>query len=192
MARGATQVLPVQDGVSHWVRQAAIVISATVFVALCAHISIPLPFTPIPLTMQNFAVLLVGVTLGSRRGFAALALYLMEGLTGLPVFNPTGPGGLAQILGPTGGFLMVYPLVAALAGWIAERGIRGFARTAIGCVLAELVLFSGGIGWLVVLTHSASLAMRYGFYWFVFAEIIKVMMAAGLATGWHLGGKPQA
>lgn len=191
MARAATQVLHSQDGVSYWARQAAIVIAATVFVALCARITIPLPFTPVPLTMQNFAVLLVGVTLGSRRGFAALVLYLTEGIAGLPVFNPIGPGGLAQVLGLTGGFLMVYPLVAGVAGWIAEGGPRSFARTAVGCLLAELVLFAGGIGWLAVLTHSASLALRYGFYWFVFAEIIKVMMAAGLSTGWRLAGKPQ-
>jgi biotin transport system substrate-specific component len=191
MTRVATQVLHSQDGVDSWTRQAAILVLATVFVAICAHISIPLPFTPVPLTLQNFAVLLVGVRLGSRRGFAVLALYLMEGITGLPVFNPIGPGGLAQILGPTGGFLMVYPLVAAIAGFIAERGTRSFARTAVGCLLAELVLFAGGIGWLAVLTHSASLAMRYGFYWFVFAEIIKVMMVAGLSTEWRLTGKSQ-
>jgi biotin transport system substrate-specific component len=192
MTRAATQVLHSQDGVGYWTRQAAIIVSATVFVAICAHVTIPLPFTPVPLTLQNFAVLLVGVTLGSRRGFAALALYLTEGIAGLPVFNPTGPGGLAQILGPTGGFLMAYPLVAFVAGWAAERGIKTFVRTAVGCLLAELVLFAGGIGWLAVLTHSASLAMRYGFYWFVFAEIIKVMMAAGLSTGWCLAGKSQA
>src|SRR6185437_14103934 len=90
-------------------RNFALVVGASLFVAICAHITIPLPFTPVPLTLQNFAVLLVGVTLGSRRGFAALALYLTEGIAGLPVFNPTGPGGLAQILGPTGGFLMAYP-----------------------------------------------------------------------------------
>ena len=192
MTRAATQVLHSTDGVGYWTRQAAIIVSATVFVAICAHITIPLPFTPVPLTLQNFAVLLVGVTLGSRRGFATLALYLMEGIAGLPVFNPTGPGGLAQILGPTGGFLMVYPLVAAVAGFVAERGARSFARTSAGCLLAEIVLFAGGIGWLAVLTHSASLALQYGFYWFVFAEVIKVMMAAGLSTGWRLAGKSQA
>jgi biotin transport system substrate-specific component len=191
MARAATQVLSSQDGVSYWARQAVIVAAASVFVALCARLTIPLPFTPVPLTMQNFGVLLVGVTLGSRRGFAALALYLVEGLSGFPVFNPTGPGGLAQVMGPTGGFLMVYPLVAGIAGWISEHGTKSFARTAVGCLLAELVLFTGGIAWLAQLTHSASLAMRYGFYWFVFAEVIKVMMAAGLSSGWRLVGKPQ-
>ncbi len=116
MARMATNTLSSSNSRAlAWARQVAIVVSASLFVALCARVTLPLPFTPVPLTLQNFAVLLVGMTLGSRRGFAALALYLAEGLAGLPVFNPTGPGGLAQLLGPTGGFLMVYPLVAALA-----------------------------------------------------------------------------
>src|SRR4051812_46067850 len=106
MARAAAQILHSESGVTYWIRQAAIVVAASIFVALCAHLTIPLPFTPIPLTMQNFAVLLVGVTLGSRRGFAALALYLVEGVSGLPVFNPMGPGGLLQVMGATGGFLM--------------------------------------------------------------------------------------
>jgi biotin transport system substrate-specific component len=191
MARAATQVLHSEGGVSYWLRQAAMVVAASIFVALCARITIPLPFTPVPLTMQNFGVLLVGVTLGSRRGFAALVLYLIEGASGLPVFNPMGRGGLAQVLGATGGFLMVYPLVAGLAGWVAERGTKSFFRTAVGCFLAELVLFAGGLGWLAVLTHSVAMAVRYGLYWFVFAEVIKVLLAAGASTGWRLVGGPQ-
>ena len=107
-----------------------------------------------PLTLQNFGVLLVGLTLGSRRGFAALALYLVEGAAGMPVFNPTGPGGVAQLLGATGGFLLAYPFVAGLAGWIMERGKASFARAAAAGVLAEIVLFTLGLSWLAVLTHS--------------------------------------
>src|SRR5436853_811773 len=124
-----------------WAKQAALVVGASFFVALCAHVTLPLPFTPVPLTLQNFAVLVVGMTLGSRRGFAALALYLAEGASGLPVFNPTGPGGIAQLLGQTGGFLMAYPFVAALAGWIFEHGKRPFARAATAGLVAELILF---------------------------------------------------
>ena len=75
-------------------RQVALVVGASLFVALCARITIPLmPLTPVPLTLQNFGVLLVGLLLGSRRGFAAMVLYLVEGMSGLPVFSPTGPGG---------------------------------------------------------------------------------------------------
>jgi biotin transport system substrate-specific component len=141
--------------------------------------------------MQNFGVLLVGITLGSRRGFAALALYLIEGASGLPVFNPTGVGGVAQVMGATGGFLMAYPLVAFVAGWVAERGSKSFLRTAVGCFLAELVLFAGGLGWLAVLTHSISMAMKFGLYWFIFAEIIKILLAAGTSSGWRLASGPQ-
>jgi biotin transport system substrate-specific component len=192
MARAATQVLSSQDGVSYWVQQAALVVGASLFVALCAHLTVPLPFTPIPLTLQNFGVLLVGVSLGSKRGFAALALYLAEGASGMPVFNPLGPGGVAQLLGLTGGFLLAYPLVAFIAGYVAEHGKQTFARVATGCFLAEIVLFASGIGWLAIHTHSVSQAMKFGFYWFIFAEVIKIMMAAGAATGWHRVGKAQA
>src|SRR5712692_1938985 len=111
-ALGATHVRTLD-----FTRQVAIVVGASMFVALCARITLPLPFTPVPLTLQNFGVLLVGLALGPRRAFAALALYLAEGASGMPVFNPAGLGGVAQLLGPTGGFLMAYPVVAAIAGW---------------------------------------------------------------------------
>ncbi len=174
--------------VSDMARQVAIVVSASLFVALCARITIPLPGTPVPLTVQNFGVLLVGLLLGSRRGFAALALYLAEGAMGMPVFNPIGIGGIAQLLGPTGGFLLAYPLVAWVAGYAMELGRKSFARAAIGGFLGEVVLFTGGLSWLSVLTHSVAQAFRLGLYWFLFAEIIKVMMAAGIAARWHRGG----
>jgi len=185
MARPVTEILGRSQRSLEAVRQIAIIVGASLFIAICAHLTIPLPFTPVPLTLQNFGVLLVGLALGSRRGFAALALYLLEGISGMPVFNPIGPGGIAQLLGPTGGFLMAYPLVAFVAGSIMERGRAGFARAAVAGVCAELILFAGGLGWLAALTHSFSLAIRFGLYWFVFAEVIKVMAAAGLASGWH-------
>src|SRR5581483_10665402 len=97
--KSATEVLTVQDRALEWARQGAIVIGASLFVALCARVTVPLPFTPVPLTLQNFGVLLVGLTLGSRRGFAALMLYLLEGVSGMPVFNPAGLGGAAQLFG---------------------------------------------------------------------------------------------
>ena len=80
---------------------------------------------------------------------------------------------------------MVYPLVAAVAGWIMERGRASFARSAVAGLAGELVLFAGGITWLAVLTHSFAQAVRFGFYWFIFAEVIKVMSAAALANGWR-------
>jgi biotin transport system substrate-specific component len=190
MSRVATQVVGQRTRSEYrgieWAKQAAIVITASLFVALCARVTVPLPFTPVPLTLQNFGVLTVGLLLGSRRGFAALSLYLVEGAFGLPVFSPSIlGGGIAQILGPTGGFLMAYPLVAFIAGYIYEHSSRRFAWAALSSLAAELVLFAGGLSWLAVLTHSVSLALRYGLYWFVFAEVIKVLMAAAVAARWH-------
>jgi biotin transport system substrate-specific component len=120
-----------------------------------------------------------------------LTLYLIEGASGLPVFNPTGPGGIAQLLGPTGGFLLAYPFVAALAGWVFEGSTRTFARAATASLLGEIVLFVGGLSWLAVLTHSMASAFRYGLYWFVFAEVIKIMLAAGTVSGWQRARKVQ-
>jgi biotin transport system substrate-specific component len=169
-------------------RQVALVVGGSLFVALCAHITIPLmPYTPVPLTVQNLGVLLVGLLLGSRRGFAALALYLMEGAVGLPVFSPSALGltGIAQILGPTGGFLMAYPFVAFLAGYIFERGSKSFLRAVTAGLVAEILLFAGGLTWLYVFTHSLAKAAYLGLYWFLAAEVIKVMFAAAIATRWQ-------
>jgi len=198
MSRAATHIVgqlgqpitrPMDRG-REWAKQAAIVIAGSLFVALCARVTVPLPFTPVPLTLQNFGVLAVGLLLGSRRGFAALSLYLIEGACGLPVFSPAILGsGITHILGPTGGFLMAYPLVALVAGWIykrkSEHSSHRFAWAVLSSVAAELVLFAGGLSWLAVLTHSVSLAIRYGLYWFFFAEVIKVMMAAAIAARWR-------
>jgi biotin transport system substrate-specific component len=198
MAKPATGILGTQDRVLDGASQVVIVIGASLFVALCARLALPLPFTPVPLTLQNFGVLLVGLALGPRRAFAALILYLAEGLMGMPVFSPTGPGGIAQLLGPTGGFLLAYPFVAGIAGWVfeswlfeAKNGQKSFARAAVACLLAEIYLFVGGLSWLAILTHSLSQAVRFGLYWFVFAEVIKIMSAAALASGWQRFHKVQ-
>ncbi|HXM67406.1 MAG TPA: biotin transporter BioY [Candidatus Acidoferrum sp.] len=182
----SSQTLSAQHArASETARQVAVVVGASLFVALCARITIPLPFTPVPLTVQNFGVLLVGLLLGSKRGFAALALYLAEGAIGMPVFNPTGAGGVAQLFGATGGFLLAYPLVAWAAGFVMERGRKTFARAALGGLLGEVILFTGGLAWLSVLAHSIAQAFRWGLYWFLFAEVIKVMAAAGIAAKWQ-------
>jgi biotin transport system substrate-specific component len=187
----ATETLGVSRS-NEWVRQSAIVIGASLFIALCARVTVPLPFTPVPLTMQNFGVLLVGMMLGSRRGFAALVLYLAEGASGLPVFSPAGLGGIAQLLGPTGGFLLAYPFVAGVAGLIVERGRRSFFRALSAGLIGEIVLFAGGLGWLSILTHSMAQAVRLGLYWFVFAEVIKIMSAAALSVRWRRAPQAQS
>ncbi|HMK21774.1 MAG TPA: biotin transporter BioY [Terriglobales bacterium] len=193
MAKPGIQTLQFpQERALEWAKQAALVAGASLFVALCAKVTIPLPFTPVPLTLQNCGVLIVGLLLGSRRGFAALALYLAEGAAGLPVFNPTGPGGIAQLLGPTGGFLMAYPVVAGLAGFLLERGRKTFANATLAGTAGELVLFAGGLSWLAILTGSLQTAFKFGLYWFVFAEIIKVLLAAGVASRIRTAIKRQA
>jgi biotin transport system substrate-specific component len=171
------------DPAREWTKQVAIVVAASLFVALCARVSVPLPFTPVPLTLQNFGVLAVGLLLGSRRGFAALSLYLIEGACGLPVFSMGA--GIGYILGPTGGFLIAYPVVAFVAGWIYEHSTKRFVSAALAAAAAEVVLFASGLAWLAVLTHSVSLAIKYGLYWFIFAEVIKILMAAGIAARWQ-------
>jgi biotin transport system substrate-specific component len=188
MAKLAIQTLSTpQERAIEASRQVALIAGATLFVAVCAHITIPLPFTPVPLTVQNFAVLMVGLLLGSRRGFAALALYLAEGASGLPVFSPSvlGLTGIAQILGPTGGFLLMYPFVAYLAGFIQERGAKSFTRAAIAGLMAEILLFAGGLTGLYLYTHSLAKAAYLGLYWFLAAEVMKVMFAAAIATRWQ-------
>ncbi len=151
-----------------------------------------MPLTPVPLTVQNFGVLIVGLLLGSRRGFAAMMLYLVEGMAGLPVFSPMGPGGVAQLFGPTGGFLLAYPFVAFVAGYVFERGAKSFVRAAISGFLAEILLFVGGLSCLYVLTHSLAKAAYLGLYWFIAAEVMKVMFAAAIAARWHRSGSGQA
>jgi biotin transport system substrate-specific component len=193
MTKPAAGIVGTQDRFLDATSQVAIVIGASLFVALCARVAMPLPFTPVPLTLQNFGVLLVGLTLGGRRGFAALLLYLAEGLMGMPVFSPAGPGGVAQLLGPTGGFLLAYPFVAGIAGLVfeARTGEKTFACATIACLLAEIYLFVGGLSWLAILTHSVGQAIRFGLYWFIFAEVIKIMCAAALASSWQRFHKVQ-
>lgn len=158
-------------------------VSATLFVAVCAHISVPLPFTPVPLTMQDLAVMLVGLVLGPVDGMAALALYLAEGAAGMPVFTPHGMGGVAQLFGPTGGFLLAYPVVAAMSGWGARhlRFRNAFARAVTACVLASAVLFGFGATWLAQYTHTTmSTTLPMAVYPFLPGNIVKVVAASGI------------
>ena len=185
MSQSLTQVAERRSQATELATQAALIVGATLFVALCAHIYVPLPGTPVPLTVQNLAVLLVGLSFGSRRGFLAMALYLAEGASGLPVFSPTGQPGIAHLIGPTAGYLIAYPFVAALVGFIFERGKQTFARAFVASLAGEILLFGGGISWLYVFTHSLSRAISLGLYWFIFGEIMKIMLAAGAVRSWR-------
>jgi biotin transport system substrate-specific component len=163
----------------HFVRQAGIAIAATALVALCAHISIPLGFTPVPITLQPFAVLILGLLLAPEVSFAALTLYLLEGASGLPVFNPHGPGGIAQLLGSTGGYLLAAPFAAAVAGLVYRDGKRSFPYALAGAALGDLILLSIGALWLGALAHtSVSALLREAVVPFLPNDAVKVLAAA--------------
>jgi biotin transport system substrate-specific component len=160
-----------------------IALAATAVVAAAAHVAIPLPFTPVPLTLQPLAVLAVGLALGPVAGFFTMLAYLAEGAVGLPVFSPTGPGGLAQLLGPTGGFLLAYPIIAALAGGITRllaRATPRFIAAAIGCSVAVALLFVCGSAWLMQIAHlSLHATWISAVAPFLPGEAIKIVVAAG-------------
>jgi biotin transport system substrate-specific component len=159
-------------------------LASTLVVAAAAHVSFPLWFTPVPLTLQPLAVLGVGLALGPVTGFFAMLAYLAEGAMGLPVFSPVGPGGVAQIIGATGGYLMAYPLVAFIAGSVTrglQTRIPKFAAAAIACTAAVALLFVCGAGWLMTLAHlSLRQAWVAGVLPFLPGEAIKIVAAAGL------------
>jgi biotin transport system substrate-specific component len=155
------------------------IIAASILIALAAQVAIPIPGSPVPLTLQPVAVLLVGVTLGSRRGAAAAALYLFEGMSGLPVFAQ-GHGGPVWLIAPTAGYLWSYPFAAWLAGFVSERGWGSSILRAVCGMLAALgVIYLGGWTWLATLTN-VSLAWQLGVAPFVVADIVKVAIAASL------------
>jgi biotin transport system substrate-specific component len=156
-----------------------LVISASAIIAIAAQIAIPLPFTPVPLTLQPLAVILVGVTLGATRGAAAAMLYLLEGFSGFPVFAQ-GHGGPLMLMAPTAGFLYSYPFAAGLAGWISERGWGNSVLRAItGMLLALGVIYLGGWSWFAALFDQRT-AFAMTVAPFILADIVKVALGAAL------------
>ncbi|HEX7833357.1 MAG TPA: biotin transporter BioY [Thermoanaerobaculia bacterium] len=156
-----------------------LVVGASMLIAIAAQIAIPLPFTPVPLTLQPLAVILVGVTLGSTRGAAAAALYLLEGASGLPVFAE-GHGGAIWLAGFTGGYLLSYPFAAWVAGFISERGWgNSILRAITGMLLSLAVIYLGGWSWFAILTDART-AFVSGVAPFVVADIVKVALGAAL------------
>jgi biotin transport system substrate-specific component len=166
------------------VGKGTIIVAATGFVAICAHISVPLPFTMVPLTLQTFAVILVGMMLGPTAAAAAMTLYLAEGAMGLPVFSPHGPGGLAQLLGPVGGYLLSYPFAAALAGAVVRTLRNRSSQMTAGIIAgtaASLLIYAIGAGWMASQLHlSAASAWYMGIAPFLPGDAIKVIAAAGM------------
>ena len=167
----------------------ASVLFITALTAAAAQISIPLPFTDVPLTFQPLVVLIGGLALGPRLGVASQLLYLAAGIAGLPVFAASAalPPGAARLLGPTGGYLMAYPVAAFVTGYL---GARGFDRRYVTSFLAMLaglaVCFAFGLTWLSLLVGPQA-ALVAGFYPFVVKDAIKLAIAAGVMPAvWKL------
>jgi len=156
-----------------------LVIAASAIIAIAAQIAIPMPFSPVPLTLQPLAVIFLGAALGARRGAAAATLYLLEGASGLPVFAQ-GHGGVLWLAGPTAGYLFSYPLAAFVAGWLSQRGWgNSIARAVVGMLAALAIIYAGGWSWLVQFAGVRG-AFMTGVAPFVVADIVKVALGAAL------------
>jgi len=170
-----------------WLRTAGIVLAGSALIAVCAHIALPLYFTPVPLTLQPLAVLVLALLLSPRLAAATLVTYLAEGALGLPVFTPSPAiAGLAHLFGPTGGYLLAYPLAAAVISFLWRRTGRGFAAAAISATAGNLIILASGALWLAALTHaSVSAVLAMGVLPFLPGDALKIAAAAALATGFN-------
>jgi biotin transport system substrate-specific component len=193
---GVAQTYTADNGTSSTVasrllRPVAVVLAGSAFVAVCAHIALPLYFTPVPLSMAPFAVLLLGLVLRADLAAATLAAYLAEGAIGLPVFSPTpsSVGGLAHLIGPTGGYLLSYPFAAALIALLVRRfaslAHRSFAVNAAAAAIGSLFILACGGTWLALLSHQSPQAVvKLAVLPFLPGDALKVVVAAALASGW--------
>ncbi len=165
-----------------------LVIGGSLLIALCAQIAIPLPFSPVPITGQTLAVLLVGALLGSRRGGLCLLTYLVEGIAGLPVFAG-GATGLAHLLGPAGGYLIGFTAAAYITGLLAERGWdRRTETTLLAMLLGNAVIYAFGLPWLAFFA-GVGRVLPLGLYPFIAGDLLKSILAAMLLpSGWRMPG----
>ena len=178
----------VRRSFSLWVGRPLAIVLGSLLVAVCAHVSIPLWFTPVPVTLQTFAVLLLGLLLSPEIAAGALLLYLGEGAAGLPVFSPQGPLGLAHLFGPTGGYLLAYPFAAAVTAWLRRRLASawpepsGFAASLAAAATGSFVILVAGAAWLAILTHrSPSVVLTLAVLPFLAGDTVKVAAAAAVA-----------
>ena len=156
------------------------VVGFAVALAAASQVAIPVPGTPVPMTLQPLVVALAGLWLGPVAGAASMALYLVAGAAGLPVFAPMGAPGFARLLGPTGGYLWAYPVAALVAGLVASRR-RTFVVRALAAAAAIAVIHLGGFLQLLVLTGSAEQAIALGAAPFLALDLLKVLAAAALS-----------
>jgi biotin transport system substrate-specific component len=165
-------------------RRVVAVAAFVIAMALAAHVRVPVPFTPVPLTLQTMFVFLAGALMGPWLGGSAMITYLTVGAVGLPVFAG-GQFGLAYLFGPTGGYLLAFPAAAVVAGYLARpgtrRGLLDAARVWVGFAAAAMVILASGAAWLAVLTGDLAGAVALGIAPFVAGEAIKVTLATLVA-----------
>jgi biotin transport system substrate-specific component len=149
-------------------------------VAAASQIAIPLPLTPVPITLQPMLVILAGMWLGPVAGAASMLVYLAAGAVGLPVFTPFGAPGIARFLGPTGGYLIAYPAAAFVAGSLAARATN-FATRWLAAVAGIAVIYVGGIAQLSVLSGNIGRAMQVGVAPFALLDVVKAFVAAAIS-----------
>jgi biotin transport system substrate-specific component len=164
------------------VRVPLFAIGFAVAVAAASQIAVPLPFTPVPITLQPMLVVLAGMLLGPAAGAASMLLYLVAGAAGLPVFTPMGVPGIARFLGPTGGYLIAYPAAAFVAGALARRAASLRGRW-IAATVGMAVIYVGGIAQLAVLNASVPRAIQLGVTPFAAFDVVKALGAA-IVMGW--------
>ncbi|PWH14778.1 MAG: biotin transporter BioY [Anaerolineae bacterium] len=178
-----TRLLPTVD---QKLRDLLLVLGGALLVALFAQVRIPLPFTPVPITGQTFAVLLVGATLGAWRGFASLGLYTLSGVVGLPVFAG-GAAGATHLFGPTGGYLIGFVVAAYVIGMLAERGLERKIHTSLlPFAIGTLIIYALGAGWLAFYLGPQA-AFTKGVLPFLPGDLLKLVLAAlVLPAAWKL------
>jgi biotin transport system substrate-specific component len=162
-------------------RRGLAIAAGALLVAASAQVTVPVPLSPVPMTLQPLAVLVVGGLLGAANGAGALMLYVALGMLGLPVFAG-GSAGIVHLLGPTGGYLLAFPAAAAVAGRFAGSTPR-LAPALLGCALAMVVIHAGGAAQLAVLGGDPALALRVGFVPFLTGDLLKVGLAAAVILG---------
>jgi biotin transport system substrate-specific component len=171
-----------------WTRSLLLVVGFSLLTALAAQVVVPLPWTPVPVTGQTFAVLLTGALLGSRLGALAMLAYLAEGAAGLPFFKGGAGGAHYLFLSPTTGYLLAFPAAAFVTGLLAERGWdRRFATAALAMWLGSLVILASGWAWLALFYRTAGEAFAAGVAPFLIGDLVKIALAAAaLPAGWAL------
>lgn len=179
------------EGQARWIRNAVLVLAGTALIAICAKIQVPM--WPVPMTMQTWAVLLIGAAYGWRLGGVTVIAYLLEGIVGLPVFAGAAAGP-AYMAGPTAGYLVGFVLSAMLVGWLAERGWdRNVITTALAMLAGNVLLYIPGLLWLGVLFGWDKPILEWGLTPFILGDLAKLGLAAAvLPVTWKLVGRRRA